>query len=100
MYSVHRLRHLLVSPALLGDLYCFIKRDRAYKILNEAAQEIGLGEIGTHSMRKTFGYWHYQKYKDVALLQHLFNHANSAVTLRYIGVNQDIMDQSVSDFFL
>ena len=77
-----------------------IKRDRAYKILNAAAQEIGLGEIGTHSMRKTFGYWHYQKYKDVALLQHLFNHANSAVTLRYIGVNQDIMDQSVSDFFL
>ncbi len=77
-----------------------IRRDRAYKILNEAAQEIGLDEIGTHSMRKTFGYWHYQKYKDVALLQHLFNHANSAVTLRYIGVNQDIMDQSVSDFFL
>lgn len=77
-----------------------IKRDRAYKILNEAAQEIGLNEIGTHSMRKTFGYWHYQKYKDIALLQHLFNHANSAVTLRYIGVNQDIMDQSVSDFFL
>lgn len=61
-----------------------IKRDRAYKILNEAAQEIGLD----------------QKYKDIALLQHLFNHANSAVTLRYIGVNQDIMDQSVSDFFL
>ena len=77
-----------------------IKRDRAYKILNEAAHEIGLGEIGTHSMRKTFGYWHYQKYKDIALLQHLFNHANSAVTLRYIGVDQDIMDQSVSDFFL
>ncbi len=34
-----------------------IRRDRAYKILNEAAQEIGLDEIGTHSMRKTFGYW-------------------------------------------
>ena len=26
MYSAHRLQHLLVSPALLGDLYCFIKR--------------------------------------------------------------------------
>ena len=24
LYSAHRLRHLLVSPALLGDLYCFI----------------------------------------------------------------------------
>ena len=33
-----------------------IKRDRAYKILNEAAQEIGLSKIGTHSMRKTFDY--------------------------------------------
>ena len=28
MYSAHRLQHLLVSPALLGDLYCFINRIR------------------------------------------------------------------------
>ena len=27
LYSAHRLRHLLVSPALLGDLYCFINKE-------------------------------------------------------------------------
>lgn len=77
-----------------------IKRNRAYTVLNEVADEIGLEEIGTHSMRKTFGYWHYQRYKDVALLQQLFNHSSPSITLRYIGVDQDLMDKSVSDFFL
>lgn len=77
-----------------------LQRNRAYVVLNEIASEIGLEEIGTHSLRKTFGYWHYEQYKDVALLQHIFNHSSAAITLRYIGINQDKMDNSVSDFFL
>lgn len=31
---------------------------QAYRIISEAAKRIGLEEIGTHTMRKTFGYWH------------------------------------------
>ena len=60
---------------------------QAYRIINEAAKRIGLEEIGTHIMRKTFGYWHYQQYKDVAILQEIFNHSSPSVTLRYIGIN-------------
>lgn len=44
-----------------------ITRDMAYKILIEAAQHVGLEEIGTHTMRKTFGYHFYQKEKDVVI---------------------------------
>lgn len=77
-----------------------LSRFQAYKILNQAAAEIGLQEVGTHTLRKTFGYWHYQRYKDVALLQELFNHSAPSVTLRYIGINQDVMDETIRDFYL
>ncbi|NJP39372.1 site-specific integrase [Alkalicoccus luteus] len=77
-----------------------ISRVQAYRILNEVAKEAGLKEIGTHTMRKTFGYHFYQKTKDVALLQTIFNHSAPSVTLKYIGVNQDMMDAAMDDFAL
>lgn len=77
-----------------------ISRVQAYRILNDTAKKIGLEEIGTHTLRKTFGYHFYQKTKDVALLQELFNHSAPSVTLRYIGINQDIMDKALDDFEL
>lgn len=77
-----------------------LQRNRAYVVLNEIASQIGLEEIGTHSLRKTFGYWHYQQFKDVALLQNIFSHSSQSVTLRYIGLEQDQLDNSISDFFL
>jgi len=48
----------------------------AYIILKSAARQIGLREFGCHSTRKTFGYYFYQKYKDVAMLQRIFNHSS------------------------
>lgn len=77
-----------------------INRVQAYRILNNAATKVGIGEVGTHTLRKTFGYHFYQKTKDVALLQELFNHSAPSVTLRYIGINQDIMDRAMDDFKL
>lgn len=40
-----------------------ITRSMAYVILNQAAQEFGLERIGTHSLRKTYGYHHYKQFK-------------------------------------
>lgn len=77
-----------------------ISTTQAYRILTEAANNIGLTEIGTHSMRKTFGFHHYQQYHDVALLQQIFNHSSPSITLKYIGINQDIIDMSYSNFQL
>ncbi|KRE31624.1 site-specific integrase [Paenibacillus sp. Soil522] len=77
-----------------------IDRVQAYRILNRAAAEVGLAEIGTHTLRKTFGYHFYKRYKDVALLQQIFNHSAPSITMRYIGINQDIIDQAISEFHL
>lgn len=75
-----------------------IGRSMAYKILRKAAEHFGLEEIGTHTLRKTFGYHFYNQTKDVAMLQEIFNHSSPQITLRYIGVNQDSMDKAMSKF--
>lgn len=51
-------------------------------------------------MRKTFGYFHYQQYHDIAMLQAILNHSSPSITLRYIGISQDEIDQSYSNFSL
>ena len=77
-----------------------LSRFQAYRILSTAGREAGLERIACHSTRKTFGYHHYKQHKDVALLQQLFNHSAPSVTLDYIGVNQDVMDNSMKNFSL
>jgi len=77
-----------------------ISRIQAYRILKNISYKIGLEDIGTHTLRKTFGYWHYQQNKDVALLQELFNHSAPSITLKYIGLSQDNLDSTIQNFYL
>ncbi|PUB08155.1 site-specific integrase [Paenisporosarcina sp. OV554] len=72
-----------------------ITREQAYKILSGVSMMVGLEEIGTLTLRKTFGYHFYQETKDVTLLQEIFNHSEPSVTLRYIGIIQDVLDPVV-----
>ncbi|MFJ7183812.1 tyrosine-type recombinase/integrase [Lysinibacillus xylanilyticus] len=48
-----------------------IDRSTAYRILREAAEACRIQEIGTHTLRKTFGYHFYQQTQEVATLQEL-----------------------------
>lgn len=78
-----------------------LERVGAYMILKNASQKAGIEEnIGTHTLRKTFGYHHYKQFKDIAILQKIFNHSNPEVTLRYIGIEQSQIEESYSNFIL
>lgn len=77
-----------------------INRVHAYRILNNSAEKINLverddnnkivsGEIGTHTLRKTFGYHAYQNGTSLALLMQIFNHSAETQTLRYIGITEE-----------
>ena len=71
-----------------------ITRQHAHRILNEAARAVGIDDnIGTHTLRKTFGYHAYQKGMDIILIQETLNHSAPSVTKRYLGVTQDDVDQ-------
>src|SRR5659263_217048 len=72
-----------------------INRNTAYRIISGAAQKCELEEIGTHSLRKSFGYHHYQTHHDVAILQHIFGHSSPSITLPYIGISEDEILKSI-----
>lgn len=70
-----------------------ITRIQAYRILNKAARAIGIKEaIGTHTLRKTFGYWAYKNGVDITRIQKLLNHSAPETTLSYIGITKDELD--------
>ncbi len=89
------------EPLFLSHWKHRLDRVSAYYLIRNACENAGLQErIGTHSMRKTFGYHHYQQYKDVVLLQKIFNHSSPQITLSYIGIEQDQIDFSYKNFIL
>lgn len=75
-----------------------IQRNRAYGIIKDLENYFRLDAVGTHTLRKTFGYHYYQATKDVATLQKIFNHSHPNITLHYIGIIQDDIDTAMREF--
>jgi integrase len=74
-----------------------IGRVQSYRILREAAEAAGIENFGTHSLRKTWGYWTYKMSRhNIGLIMDTFNHSSQRITLRYIGINQDQKDELYS----
>lgn len=70
---------------------------QAYRILKAAAESVGIDNFGTHSLRKTWGYFTYKASKhNIGLLMDMFNHSAPSITLRYIGIDQDARDEMYS----
>ena len=77
-----------------------ISRAQAWRRLSEAARGCGIASFGTHSMRKTFGYFHYKAGQPLEEIQKLLNHSTPATTLYYIGITQEKLNQSYEDIEL
>lgn len=71
-----------------------------YKLFQKIANQLKREDIGTHTLRKTFGYHYYQKTKDIGSLMIIFRHSNESITKRYIGITDDEILQSLQDFKL
>jgi integrase len=86
-------------PSRKGDKP--ISRIQAYRQLNKASEMVDIVDgIGTHTMRKTFGYWYYKQTKDIATLQTILNHSHPEITLRYIGITEEEIENSLNNFVL
>lgn len=74
-----------------------ISTTQAYRIFKDAADAVGIENFGTHSLRKTWGYFSYTASKyNIGLIQKMFNHSSPAITLRYIGIDQEQQDDLYS----
>lgn len=80
------------SPKKAGDP---LDVDSFGKIMRRVQKDLNLPyRLGTHSCRKTFGYWFMQQNKGdayaLAWLQGALNHSSQAITLKYIGLSADV----------
>jgi integrase len=67
-----------------------IKRGQSWKLITTICREVGLmGNFGTHSLRKTWGYHARMQGVDLALIMHKLNHESIAYTKRYLGITDD-----------
>lgn len=67
-----------------------ITEHQAWYIIKHAAEFVGITQnIGTHTMRKTAGYWALRQGVGIEYIMQAFNHSSPSVTRRYIGITED-----------
>lgn len=67
----------------------------AYKIFNEIFKKFKVDQSATHTLRKTFAYWHYRENKDLETIRIILNHSCVEITKRYICIHDDDIDNSI-----
>ena len=65
------------------------------KILTNRVRGI---DSNPHTMRKTFGYKYYRQFRDIPTLMKILNHSSQAVTIRYIGLEEEEIRTSLDKF--
>ena len=71
-----------------------ITRQHALNILKDAAKAVGVTEnVGTHSLRKTWGYHAWKTGFNPAIIMETLNHSNLSLTKRYLGIQQDDVNE-------
>ena len=71
-----------------------------YQTFKKVAKLWGRGDIGTHTLRKRFGYPYYKKNIVVATSMEIWGYRGETLTKRYIEFNEAEISETLSDFRL
>lgn len=88
-----------------GNLNQPMTRYSVERILKRAAAVLGIeAKVATHTLRKTFAYHQMMMSgndpRKLLLLQKMFGHSTSAITLDYIGITKEEMEDAYRNFNL
>lgn len=103
--SITELKKFYISVGISPTGYIFKSFNRSYlkkgldkplstvsinRYLGVAKRELNISyPIGTHSLRKTWGYFVYKRTKNLAIIMKILNHSSISQTLKYIGIEQE-----------
>ena len=76
-----------------------VTRQYISEAIKSAGDSLGLS-LSTHSMRKTRGYHLHKSGVAIELICKMLNHSCPSVTLRYIGIEQQDIDQTYTNLVL
>lgn len=82
-----------------------LTKESCHRIIDTVTKELGIkGNYGTHSLRKTFAYQLYMANSDKVMileyLMKLLNHSSQSMTLRYIGLEKETLNDLVDNLNL
>ena len=77
-----------------------MSRVNAWMILKRIAEKFDLPDIGTHSLRKTWGYQARKAGIEISVIQEKLGHRTPGVTKRYIGITDDEVHEVEREFCL
>src|SRR5690625_4007569 len=72
-----------------------ITTTQVYRILNDVADILYRNDIANKTKLKTFSYQHYKQIRDVANHQEIFNQSAPSITMSYIGISQNEINESL-----
>ena len=70
------------------------------KLMKLLEKNLGLENLSTHSLRKTFAYHMYMQTQDISLVQEILQHSSVAVTRRYLGISQQVKEKAYNELNL
>ena len=80
-----------------------LSRQQAHNIIKIASKDLNFEniniKIASHSIRKTTAYHLYKKTNNIALVMYLLNHSSEQMTLRYLGITQENLNQELINLF-
>lgn len=75
-----------------------VSRPQVWRAIHKAGLACGMPNLGSHTMRKTFGRLWYEGGGSIVTLQAIYNHVSQAVTMRYIGIEQVDIDKQMDGY--
>jgi len=102
---IQRRRQAYPSDTWLFQVHCNrarnkpISRNAVSRALKDVGDTLGLN-LNTHSMRKSRGKALYDAGVPIEKIAKVLNHADTGVTLRYLGITQAAVMQTYDDFVL
>lgn len=71
-----------------------ITRQSTYTWINKLAKEAKIKyPVGAYSLRKSYARWIYDETGDILLIQNLLNHTSPEITMRYIGLEANKIEE-------
>ena len=78
-----------------------ISRSQAWRNINAVCKAVGVSEnVGTHTFRKTWGYWAWKSGVPLPIIMEVLNHSNITVTKRYLGITQNEINRAYMELKL
>ena len=77
------------EPLFSNQSASALSHEEIYRLICNAVNDLGIEGFGDETLSRTYGYFHYQKFRDIERLKKKFGLVSPTATLHYIGYEDD-----------